>query len=376
MALPANKMVHQRNKSTSALSGVFHNGTAKNNAPRRAAFGDVSNTANPVHGSRDDTSLAGKKQITKGTEKPAAKGPEKRSTVLGQPPQRPGSMTGSKGILTNITQPNAQPKHLEPAGRQLTLPQQTANTRRTLNKRGTAVFKDPPQPVNETKEENIITSKEINNPDALDVSKDGSSRPKTALSLEESGKEAVVVQKPVKVHSYDTDNCSVVKPDDIDTEEETLSTADEDECKLQDPKKPNNHEPHGPAASESKYPELAPAPASSAFDQEPEEFWDEDEDEENEEDDGYVTARSYHSRGDNTTGGTTTMLFPKYSQQVRRELALAKQIVEATRPVEDIEDEFWDTSMVAEYSEEIFDYMKEQEVMLLVTCLMDHANMS
>lgn len=372
MALPANKTVHQRNKSTSALSGVFHNGTAKNNAPRRAAFGDVSNTANPVHGNHDGTSLAGKKQVTKGTEKPAAKAPEKRSTVLGQPPQRPGSMTGSKSIVTNVT----QPKHPEPAGRQLTLPQQTANTRRILNKRGTAIFKDPPKPVNEIKEENIITSKETNNPDALDASKEDSSRPKSALSLEESGKEAVVVQKPVKVHSYDADNCSVVRPDDIDTEEETSSTADEDECKVQDPKKPNTHEPYGPAASESKSSELAPAPASSAFNREPEEFWDEDEDEENEEDDGYVTARSYHSRGDNTTSGATTVLFPKYSQQVRRELALAKQIVEATRPVEDIEDEFWDTSMVAEYSEEIFDYMKEQEVRLLVTCLMDHANMS
>ena len=56
------------------------------------------------------------------------------------------------------------------------------------------------------------------------------------------------------------------------------------------------------------------------------------------------------------------MLVPKYNQRVKRELLLAKQIVEATQTEEDIEDELWDTSMVAEYGDEIFGYMKEQEV--------------
>ena len=63
-------------------------------------------------------------------------------------------------------------------------------------------------------------------------------------------------------------------------------------------------------------------------------------------------------------GGATTVLFPKYNHQVKRELALAKQVVESTRTLEDIEDEYWDTSMVAEYSDEIFEFMKEQEVSL------------
>lgn len=100
---------------------------------------------------------------------------------------------------------------------------------------------------------------------------------------------------------------------------------------------------------------------------EPEEYWEEEEedddggDEEND-DDGYTTARSYRSRGDNTTGGATTVLFPKFTSQAKREIAEAQEIVEATRSAEDIEDDYWDTSMVAEYSEEIFSYMKEQEV--------------
>jgi hypothetical protein len=43
-------------------------------------------------------------------------------------------------------------------------------------------------------------------------------------------------------------------------------------------------------------------------------------------------------------------------------LAAAKEIVEATRTAEEIEDECYDTSMVAEYGDEIFDYMKQLEV--------------
>ena len=352
VALPG-KMVHQRNKSTTALTGV---GTTKNNAPRRAAFGDVSNTANPMHGSRDDISLAGKKQVTKGTDKPVTKVPEQSSSVLAQPAQRPISIPGLKGILTSVTQPKAQPKPLEPVGRQIAQSQQTANTRKTLNKRGTAVFKDTVHSLNETKDE--ITASKETNPDASDENNEGISRPSTALSLDENANE----------DNADDDNCSVVKSDEFQLEEEVPS-ADEDECKVQEAQElVKVYESQPPAAQhqDSKriihdHPESVPT-LPSTYDQEPEEYWDDDEDDENEEDDGYVTARSYRSRGDNTTGGTMTSLFPKYNQQVRRELALAKQFVEATRPVEDIEDEHWDTSMVAEYGDEIFEYMREQEV--------------
>lgn len=94
---------------------------------------------------------------------------------------------------------------------------------------------------------------------------------------------------------------------------------------------------------------------------EPEEYWDDEEDE-NDEDDGYVTARSYRSRSENTTGGATTVLFPKYNPKARREIAMAKQLVESSRTADDIDDEMWDTSMVAEYGDEIFEYMREMEV--------------
>jgi G2/mitotic-specific cyclin 3/4 len=94
---------------------------------------------------------------------------------------------------------------------------------------------------------------------------------------------------------------------------------------------------------------------------EPEEYW-EEEDEEIYDEQGYTTAHSYRSRGDNTTGGATTVLLPKVTNKVKKELAEAKEIVENARTPEEIDDEAWDTSMVAEYGEEIFAYMRELEV--------------
>lgn len=104
-----------------------------------------------------------------------------------------------------------------------------------------------------------------------------------------------------------------------------------------------------------------PAPPLAS---EPEEYWEEDEEEEIYDEQGYTTAHSYRSRGENTTGGATTVLFPKVTNKAKKELAEAKAIVESARTPEEIEDEAWDTSMVAEYGDEIFAYMRELEVSL------------
>ncbi|KAK0260827.1 B-type cyclin [Friedmanniomyces endolithicus] len=75
---------------------------------------------------------------------------------------------------------------------------------------------------------------------------------------------------------------------------------------------------------------------------------------------GYTTARSFGLRGE-STGGVTTVLAPKQTEKTQIEIDEAKIFVETTRTAEDIEDEQWDTSMVAEYGEEIFGYMRELE---------------
>jgi hypothetical protein len=93
----------------------------------------------------------------------------------------------------------------------------------------------------------------------------------------------------------------------------------------------------------------------------PEEYWD-DEYDYGYEEDGYATTRSHRSRGDNTTGAATVEIFPNFTQEARKELAMAKKIVESSRTVEDYDEECWDTSMVTEYGPEIFQYMRELEV--------------
>ncbi|KAL5889956.1 B-type cyclin [Pyricularia oryzae] len=103
--------------------------------------------------------------------------------------------------------------------------------------------------------------------------------------------------------------------------------------------------------------EHVPAPPT-AF--ESEDGW-EEEDGDMDDEQGYTTAHSYRSHGENTTGGLTELLAPKATARVQQELEQAKAIVEESRTIEEIEEEQWDVSMVAEYGEEIFEYMRELE---------------
>lgn len=101
---------------------------------------------------------------------------------------------------------------------------------------------------------------------------------------------------------------------------------------------------------ESSYPALS----------EPEE-WDEEEEEEyDDQDQAYTTAHSFRSR-DYTTVGATTLLAPRVTARIQRELEEARIEVEESRIAEDFEEEAWDVSMVAEYGDEIFDYLRELE---------------
>lgn len=97
---------------------------------------------------------------------------------------------------------------------------------------------------------------------------------------------------------------------------------------------------------------------------EPEE-WDEEDDEDfDDQDQAYTTAHSFRSR-DLTAGGATTVVPPRVTARVQRELEDAKIEVEQNRTEDDIEEELWDVSMVAEYGDEIFEYMRELEVKML-----------
>ncbi|KAF7548639.1 hypothetical protein G7046_g8605 [Stylonectria norvegica] len=97
---------------------------------------------------------------------------------------------------------------------------------------------------------------------------------------------------------------------------------------------------------------------------EPEDYWDEDDDDYDDQDQAYTTVHSFRSR-DLTTGGATTVVPPRVTARVQHELEEAKLEVERTRSHDDIEEEMWDVSMVAEYGDDIFDYMRELEIRML-----------
>ncbi|KAI5924825.1 cyclin-like protein [Camillea tinctor] len=86
------------------------------------------------------------------------------------------------------------------------------------------------------------------------------------------------------------------------------------------------------------------------------------DDEDYYDDQGYTTAHST-SRGDNTTLGATTVIIPpKLTKKGIAEIEAAKKIVESKRTDNDIQEESWDVSMVTEYGDEIFQYMRDLEL--------------
>lgn len=79
-------------------------------------------------------------------------------------------------------------------------------------------------------------------------------------------------------------------------------------------------------------------------------------------DQGYMTAHSYRSNGENTTTAFSVMFPPKIGRRGQAELEAAKLYVDAHRTKEEEDEECWDVSMVAEYGDDIFEYCRELEV--------------
>lgn len=354
-----NKTLHHRNKSTPALSTVLGNVALKNgNAPKRSAFGDVSNVVNPVRSGKDDSAIAPKEA----SDKPAISIQEKQPAALSRPAQRPASIANIKGLLNNVTNSNKSVN--------------ASDSRKGPLKRSNTVFKDPlpsvvevPKPravgpiaiesivarslppipaVNATKPDQEVKSVEIETAKEQ-VNFSAPTGPSDSEALRSDG---VYIDGTGEVKDYNTyeDEQSLkenINPSKvIDTEEHSVGGTIP---------KPVTKAPNEGVKVSHMQPEHVAIPS------EPEEYWD-DEDEDHYEEEDYVTAPSHRYRSDNTTGGHTTLLFPKFNQKAKRELAVAKQIVDSSRTMEDYEDELWDTSMVAEYGDEIFQYMRDLEV--------------
>ena len=381
---PASKTLHHRNKSSPALSTIVKAGGLKAVA-KRTAFGDVSNTMNANRSSRDDSVLPSKGGLEVG-EKPINLQQDVKPTALLRPAQRPLSVVPNlKGVSNDsiITTKSTTAKLLPVVESQ---PQ--ANTSKALTRRNTTIFKD-----NGSSQTDPLSSdgqKPNNNAPLLaPVHRDLNSRQSTNqrdLAQEPEQKLRKVQSKTkVKLESRQTakafteqvvsEEAAVPTGEALGDDNAITSTSDrtkgDEQCKdgellLEHVTAAQTYPANDDGAYLQQQPErlqqkLARKPMLQSV-PEPEEYWDDEEEEDNFDDDGYVTARSIRSRGDNTTGGATTILLPKITQKVRRELAAAKEVVEATRTADEIEEDFWDTTMVVEYGDEIFQYMRELEV--------------
>lgn len=103
------------------------------------------------------------------------------------------------------------------------------------------------------------------------------------------------------------------------------------------------------------------------------EYWEEEDYYYADYDDGYTTAPSLKSRGDYTTGPMTIVIAPQVNSRAEEQLAAATRFVQQSVETSELEeDESWDVSMVHEYGEEIFAYMRVLEVSIIpLLCILE-----
>ncbi|KAA8568930.1 hypothetical protein EYC84_007906 [Monilinia fructicola] len=294
--------LHQKHKSTGTLASMLAVGGLKA-AAKRTAFGDVSNTAKTLNPIHDESAINGKSvEVIK----PIAI--QDKSAALLRPAQRPIN-NGTKAPLATSTSEQAS---IAPLPKQT---QANQTKRNNLAKKGT-IYKDP----------------------GIDQIQPLAQKPVASTSAvnQTLGPRHAKSQTEIKA-----DQPHVLKENINEFHLRSINEKDE-----------------SAAVEKLRFQKQLPAPPLAS---EPEEYWPEDEEEAYDEQ-GYTTAHSFR---DNTTGGATTVIVPKVTNKVKKELEDAKILVESVRTQEDIEDEMWDTSMVAEYGEEIFSYMRELENKLL-----------
>lgn len=347
--LPTGKSLHARTKSTPALSTLMQVGGIKAAAVKRTVFGDVSNTTRqPV--AKDDLLVPAKKktlEILKDTAIVSTKDLANPGALL-RPAQRPlAPLSKTTTVVAFEPVASAVPKHVT-----LDAAQQATNIRKLLSKKPTAVFKEPHV---EQQIESILDAALAPVPTRQPLPSQPSSFPNVDRASAQSYEAPTIPEEIVPAP----------REEKIVAKHVVARVAAEDKYEYLDAL-----EEQARVLEQERNEELAKATNLKGLDAE--EYWDEEE-EEYYDADGYTTARSLRSRGDNTTGGVTLVLAPRTTVKTQRELDAARIFVESNRSAEDIEDEQWDTSMVAEYGEEIFEYMHAlEERMKPNASYMDH----
>lgn len=372
------KLAHQRHKSVGNLKNTL------STAAKRTVFGDVSNTAHALVDlapkdlpkSRIATFIKPDKH-----EKPVNM--ENQNGLKGEaflrPPQRAFAPSVAPLAITDIATAPKPPAHSELP------PQPEAFAKPAAPKRPTYIFPDqsdialPPLETS-NKQDNMTAGvdKSTKNPrhfksqpqlrtEQQPILRRTQSRHFTSLPTVVVHAEDDVTEAPYEDALENLPNLSTLSEDHLQVPQELQmfqpSGLDQQNgCDLQ----PGFGQQFVPQPEASSYQEVGLSGQQSELEAasvltEPDENWEEDEGDFYDEQ-GYATAHSYRSHGDNTTGGVTTMIAPKVTAMIRKELDLAKEYVDATTTEEQIEEEEWDISMVAEYGEEIFAYMRNLEV--------------
>jgi G2/mitotic-specific cyclin 3/4 len=334
-------------------------------AAKRTVFADVSNTAKATSSVCDDSALPHKPAEFV---KPLAL--QERSAGFFKPAHRSLNVAGPKVASVNTSTTAPSDLALVSTNTKLPLgetrlgqphPVLPLANKRTLSKRSTAIYKD--------NVENEVSSQGATRPETAPTApvhqslapRQHKSQPQLPSSTDQSVSHEAPSKFPGTVQSENVEPSNTIYQN---TFEEPMMNPDEayhsySKLMEHDKEQPAIEVPKPTQTSDDRMHRHLPAPPLAS---EPEEYWEEDEEEEIYDEQGYTTAHSYRSRGENTTGGATTVLFPKVTNKAKKELAEAKNIVESARTPEEIEDEAWDTSMVAEYGDEIFAYMRELEV--------------
>jgi G2/mitotic-specific cyclin 3/4 len=332
---------------------------------KRTAFGDVSNTVKilTVH---EEPSVGGKQGKVE-LVKPLAQ--LEKPTALLRPAQRALNLVPTKG---NANSTSFQPEPiLAPVATKVPLgdlrPHAPPPPKRTLSKKATIIYKD--SDVDHEVKPRPATSHITKQESAMSAPIHMTLEPRQHKSQPQLNLEHPVLRRAPSKRTLQeaADVCDNILPSDP-AYEDALEDHDITSGEAYD-KYVHKVEPkHEDVAYETSVPtheatdrlqRQLPAPPHL---QEPEEYWEDEEELYDEQ--GYTTAHSFRSRGDNTTGGATTgaILLPKVTARAKKEIAAAAELVESARTQEDIEDEAWDTSMVAEYGDEIFSYMRDLEV--------------
>lgn len=354
---------------------------ALNAPPKRTAFGDVSNTARTRVGdpigkpAGKETGKIRPKSVATAVNTREIRVEDKENKKGGTNDTRPKSTAGSRGTIAHASKYQSS-AHMQTANlppRVSLVNQQHVGTslaqpplRNGVSKKITTVYQDrqnhkvniqpdAPSPVDDLA---VLASKPVKNP------RHYKSQP---------------VLRAEQQSFRHTQTKFVVQPDNIteasdegDTDDNLTEAAYEDAVEqlsheaegavrdaLVEMEQANYrsiyHDEYDQAIQPKALPEL---PVASEL----EEYWDEEEEQELYDEQGYTTAHSYRSYGDNTTSGPTTLLAPSVTAGVQGELEVAKAYVLDHQTDDEIEEEAWDVSMVAEYGDEIFAYMRELEV--------------